>query len=68
MTSAPRLRPEARQFDGYVRTAGIGAVIVEQAWADPWMSIFGKLGLAERVGRRVTIYSTGVKPAAGHQR
>ena len=54
-----------RQFEGYVRTAGIGAVIVEQAWADPWMSIFGKLGLRSASVGGVTIYSTGVKPAAG---
>jgi hypothetical protein len=54
-----------RQFERYVRTAGIGAVIVEQAWADPWMSVFGKLGLRSTSAGGVTIYSTGAKPAAG---
>jgi hypothetical protein len=47
-----------RQLESYLHTAGIGAVIVEQAWAQPWMSIFGKLGMPATSVGGVTIYST----------
>ena len=47
-----------RQFESYLHTAGIGAVIVERAWAEPWMSIFGKLGMPATSVGGVTIYST----------
>jgi len=47
-----------RQFESYLHTAGIGAVIVERAWAEPWMSIFGKLGMSATSVGGVTIYST----------
>jgi hypothetical protein len=46
-----------RAFENYVRRSGIGAVIVEQAWAEPWMSIFGKLGMPATTVGGVTIYS-----------
>jgi hypothetical protein len=46
------------EFESYLRTSGIGAVIVEQAWAQPWMSIFGKLGMPATSVGGVTIYST----------
>ena len=47
-----------QQFERYIHTSGLGAVIVEQAWAQPWMTIFGKLGLRGRSVGGVTIYST----------
>jgi hypothetical protein len=34
-----------RQFRAYVRQAGVGAVLVEQAWSSPWMQIFSRIGL-----------------------
>jgi hypothetical protein len=49
-----------RQFNDYVRSAGIGAVIVERAWAQPWMlTVFGKAGLHGTSAGGVTIYPTG---------
>ena len=49
-----------RGFLEYVRQAGIGAVIVEQAWAEPWMSVFGRIGLHGTSVGGVTVYTTGV--------
>jgi hypothetical protein len=34
-----------QQFRVYVRQAGVGAILVERAWAAPWMSIFSRMGL-----------------------
>jgi hypothetical protein len=49
-----------RQFKHYVYTAGIGAVVVEQAWAQPWMlTVFGEAGLHGTSVGGVTIYPTG---------
>jgi hypothetical protein len=49
-----------RQFNSYVRSAGIGAVIVEQAWAQPWMlTVFREAGLHGTSVGGVTIYPTG---------
>jgi hypothetical protein len=48
------------QFKAYVRAAGIGAVIVEQAWAQPWMlTVFRQAGLHGTSAGGVTIYPTG---------
>jgi hypothetical protein len=48
------------QFKDYVRAAGIGAVIVEQAWAQPWMlTVFRQAGLHGTSAGGVTIYPTG---------
>ena len=48
-----------RGFREYVRQAGIGAVIVEQAWAEPWMSVFARIGLHGTSVGGVTVYTTG---------
>ncbi len=48
------------QFKAYVRAAGIGAVIVEQAWALPWMlTVFRQAGLHGTSAGGVTIYPAG---------
>ena len=33
-----------RRFRAYVRRAGVGAILVERAWAAPWMQIFSRMG------------------------
>ena len=49
-----------RQFKSYVRSAGIGAIVVEQAWAQPWMlTVFGQAGLHGTSVGGVTVYPTG---------
>ena len=54
-----------RRFKRYVRTAGIGAIIVERAWAEPWMlTNFVKTGLHGTSVGGVTIYSTGAASGA----
>ncbi|HEY0934125.1 MAG TPA: hypothetical protein VGD91_10315, partial [Trebonia sp.] len=45
-----------QEFESYLRTSGIGAILVEQAWAEPWMSIFGRLGLHGTSAGGVTVY------------
>jgi hypothetical protein len=44
------------QFLAYAREAGIGAVIVDQAWAETWMSIFSRLGMRGTSAGGITIY------------
>ncbi|HEY6495875.1 MAG TPA: hypothetical protein VIZ43_21550, partial [Trebonia sp.] len=45
-----------RVFEQYIHTSGLGAIIVEQAWAEPWTSIFARLGLHGTSAGGVTIY------------
>jgi hypothetical protein len=48
-----------REFDGYARAQGIGALVVEQAWEEPWMRDLGsKLHLRGTSTGGVTIYPT----------
>jgi hypothetical protein len=49
-----------REFKSYIRSAGIGAVVVEQAWAQPWMlTVFRQAGLHGTSVGGVTVYNTG---------
>jgi hypothetical protein len=34
-----------QQFRAYVHQAGVGAILVERAWAAPWMQVFSRMGL-----------------------
>jgi hypothetical protein len=47
-----------RMFDDYARSSGLGAIVVEQAWAEPWMNL-GKLGMRGTAAGGVTIYPMG---------
>ena len=50
-----------KRFKDYVRQAKIGAVIVERAWAAPWMlTNYGKAGLHGTSVGGVIIYPTGI--------
>ena len=57
-------RLKEQQFLSYVRTAHVGAVIVEQAWSEKWMSVFGQLGLKSSTVGGVIVYRTA-RTAAG---
>jgi len=48
--------PRLGQFENYLRASGIGAVLVERSWSEPWMNIFGKLGLVGASAGGVTVY------------
>jgi hypothetical protein len=48
--------PRVQDFVSYLRTSGVGAILVEQAWAEPWMGIFGRLGLHGTSTGGVTVY------------
>ena len=48
--------PRVGDFESYLRTSGIGAILVEQAWAEPWMGIFSRLGLHGTSVGGVTVY------------
>ena len=50
-----------QDFENYVRKAGVGALIVENAWAEKWMYIFATLGLKSADIGGVTIFQ--VTPA-----
>ncbi|HEY1703167.1 MAG TPA: hypothetical protein VGG75_25985 [Trebonia sp.] len=43
-------------FRSYARKNGVGAVIVEQSWAEPWMKVFGDIGLHGTSVGGVTLY------------
>jgi hypothetical protein len=47
-----------RKFDNYARSSGLGAIVVEQAWAAPWMDL-GKLGMRGAAAGGVTVYPMG---------
>ncbi len=47
-------------FEDYLRATGIGAILVEQAWEDPWMQNFStKYGMHGTSAGGVTIYPVG---------
>lgn len=47
-------------FKAYVKSAQIGAIIVERAWSERWMYVFGKLGLKTTTVGGVTIFRTNL--------
>jgi hypothetical protein len=47
-----------KDFKAYVKSAHIGAIIVERAWSEHWMYVFGKLGLKTTTVGGVTIFRT----------
>jgi hypothetical protein len=47
-----------RLFDDYARSSGLGAIVVEQAWEEPWMNL-SKLGMRGASVGGVTIYPMG---------
>lgn len=55
MTPSPA---RERQFRAYVRQAGVGAIIVDRAWAAPWMGIFSQMGLHGTAVGGVIVYRT----------
>jgi hypothetical protein len=52
-------------FFSYIRGAGVGAIIVERAWSEKWMYVFGKLGLQGTTVGGVTVYRTNPGQVAG---
>ena len=49
-----------QNFKDYVKSAHIGAIVVEQAWSERWMYVFAKLGLKTDTVGGVTISRTGI--------
>jgi hypothetical protein len=45
-------------FFSYMHKSGVGAIIVERAWSQKWMDIFGKLGLRGTTVGGVIVYRT----------
>jgi hypothetical protein len=45
-----------RMFEAYLRSAGVGAILVEQAWEDPWMHNLARLGMHGTSVGGVTVY------------
>jgi hypothetical protein len=52
----PATRATIRQFREFARDSHLGAVLVEQLWAEPWMSVFGRMGMHGTSVGGVTIY------------
>jgi hypothetical protein len=51
-------RERIAAFRAYVKSAHIGAIVVERAWSERWMYVFGKLGLKTTTTGGVTIFQT----------
>ena len=51
-------KQRVKDFHAYVKSAHIGAIIVERAWSEHWMYVFGKLGLKTTTVGGVTIFQT----------
>jgi hypothetical protein len=51
-------KQRVKDFHAYVKSAQIGAIIVERDWSEHWMYVFGKLGLKTTTVGGVTIFST----------
>jgi hypothetical protein len=47
-----------QEFLRYIHRAGVGAIIVERAWSEKWMDVFGKLGMPGTTVGGVTVYRT----------
>ncbi len=47
-----------QQFRAYIRQAGVGAILVERAWAAPWMHIFSRMGLHGTSAGGMIVYRT----------
>ena len=45
-----------RMFEDYARSSGLGALVVENAWAEPWMNKLDRLGMHGTQVGGVTIY------------
>jgi hypothetical protein len=43
--------------EAYIKSAHIGALIVERAWSEHWMYVFGKLGFKSTTVGGVTIFT-----------
>lgn len=52
----PATRATLRRFQEFERDSDVGAVLVDQAWAEPWMSVFGRMGMQGTSVGGVTIY------------
>ncbi|HEY0934413.1 MAG TPA: hypothetical protein VGD91_11790 [Trebonia sp.] len=48
-----------RLFDDYARSSGLGAILVEQAWEEPWMNL-SRLGMRGQSAGGVTVYPVGL--------
>jgi hypothetical protein len=51
-------KQRVEDFKAYVKSAHIGAIIVERAWSEHWMYVFGTLGLKTTTVGGVTIFRT----------
>jgi hypothetical protein len=45
-----------REFRAYVKSAGVGAILVENAWAEPWTRVFRRMGMHGTSAGGVTVY------------
>jgi hypothetical protein len=48
-----------RQFQDYVHDDRVGAILIEQAWAQPWMTVFSRMGMHGTSAGGVTVYPVG---------
>ena len=54
-----------RMFDDYARSSGLGAIVVEKAWEEPWMNL-SRVGMHGTSVGGVTIYYIGHGTSGQH--
>jgi hypothetical protein len=53
-------KPREAAFRAYIKSAKIGALIVERSWSEHWMYVFAPLGLKATTVGDVTIFQTSI--------
>ena len=56
--SGTQPRPGSGSSVAYVHRAGVGAILVERAWAAPWMHVFSRMGLHGTAAGGMIVYRT----------
>jgi hypothetical protein len=51
-------KARVKGFEAYLKSSGVGAIIVERAWSEHWMYVFGDLGMGATTVGGVTIFRT----------
>ena len=54
-----------RRFQDFMRDDKVGAILVEQVWAQPWMSVFGRLGMRRTSVGGITLYRPQAPSGSG---
>jgi hypothetical protein len=49
-----------KRFEAWMKATDLGAIVVERAWSERWMYVFGRLGMRGTTVGGVTVYRPGL--------